>query len=165
MITRIATVILMSVALLSAAMVFVHAAPTATSSKPTTNKLRFQKCGLQGKSKRCTVDRSAFNPKLLAGDIIDIDFGPGRRYTCRSNGRGGSSACDSGLFGKKEVGDMNVITRGKNSRGEAYIFGSTSVGGEICDFGPDATGNNTIVDCNLMSEYPPEADVMEGDNL
>ncbi|KAL3763709.1 hypothetical protein ACHAWU_008031, partial [Discostella pseudostelligera] len=98
------------------------------------------------------------------GDVIDIDFGPGRQYKCHSQGRGGSSTCttataaDGSLFGTAIVGDMNVVTRGKNSRGEDYIFGSTSVGDDICDIGPDATGSN-IVQCKSMRNYPPEADV------
>ena len=56
------------------------------------------------------------------------------------------------------VGDMNIITRGMNARtGEHYLFGSTSVGGEICNFGPDATGSTIVVECKSESEYPPES--------
>lgn len=149
---RIITIILLSSAFSAVAMV-----------NMTSNKLGLQQCGVQGKSQRCYVDRSAFNPKLLASDIIDIDFGPGRRYTCRSNGRG-SSTCDSGLFGNK-VGTMNVITRGKNSLGETFIFGSTSVGGDICHFSPDATGVNTIVECKPSSEFPSELDAIVAADL
>lgn len=82
------------------------------------NKLSINNCGLLGKPRRCIVNRSAFNPMFLEGDIIDIDFGPNHQYTCRSKGRG-SSTCVSQLVGNNATGDMNVITRGKNSRGRA----------------------------------------------
>lgn len=146
-----------------APLLFAQASPPPTTTKKK-NKLGVTNC--QGKSsRRCTVDPSLFNPKFLAGDVIDVDFGPGRRYKCHSKGQGGSSTCstvETSLFGGASVvGDMNVVTRGKNSRGENYIFGSTSVGLEICDFSPDATGMNTIVECSLASEYPPESDAIE----
>ena len=139
---------------------FAQAAPTKK------NELKVKTC--EGKSsRRCTVDPSSFNPKFLAGDVIDIDFGPGRRYKCNSKGRGGSSTCTAstsssgGLFdGAPTVGDMNVITRGKNSRGEDYIFGSTSVGSEVCKFGPDAAEILTV-ECIPAAEYPREADAIE----
>lgn len=138
-----------------------HAAPTKK------NELRVKNCEGKSSSRRCTVDPSSFNPKFLAGDVIDIDFGPGRRYKCNSKGRGGSSTCTAstsssgGLFdGAPTVGDMNVITRGKNSRGEDYIFGSTSVGSEVCKFGPDAAEILTV-ECIPAAEYPREADAIE----
>jgi hypothetical protein len=58
------------------------------------------------------------------------------------------------------MGDMNVVTRGTNARGESNIFGSTSVGGEICDFSPDASGT-LVVECKSESEYPPESEPTE----
>jgi len=141
----------------SSSVVFVHGAAKK-------NELKVKSCVGGKSSRRCNIDSSAFNPTFLAGDVIDIDFGPGRQYKCHSQGRGGSSTCttataaDGSLFGTAIVGDMNVVTRGKNSRGEDYIFGSTSVGDDICDIGPDATGSN-IVQCKSMRNYPLEADV------
>lgn len=166
---------------------------TNCQQQPTTTGNNYNVHGGKSKTHRCTVNRTAFNPKFVEGDIIDIDFGPGRRYTCQSErGRraaGGSSSAASasciltvdnnnnatssaginiassgvGLFGKSNavMGDMNIITRGKNSRGEDNIFGSTSVNGEICDISPDATGKNIVVECNPESAYPPEADAVE----
>lgn len=55
-------------------------------------------------------------------------------------------------------GEINFITRGTNSLGEPNIFGSTNIDGEICDFSPDATGLNLIVQCKMASDYPPELD-------
>lgn len=132
---------------------------------------------------RCMVNRTMFNPIFEDGDTIDVDFGPGRRYKCQSQRRAGSSSSSSsrascvvnssgsvigdGLFdtnnngngnNKVIMGNMNVITRGKNARGEQYIFGSTSVDGEICDFSPNADGTGIVVECNPESSYPPEAD-------
>ena len=72
-----------------------------------------------------------------------------------------SASSSGGLFdGAPTVGDMNVITRGKNSRGEDYIFGSTSVGSEVCKFGPDAAEILTV-ECIPAAEYPREADAIE----
>ncbi len=172
---------------------------TAAAVAKKKNELRVKNCqqqpgGSKKKGHRCTIDRTVFNAKFVEGDIFDIDFGPGRQYTCQSEGRGraGASASGSsssasctvtvsssnatvdgdagvGLFGSNGngknsavvvVGDMNIVTRGKNSRGEDNIFGSTSVGGEICDISPDATGTNIIVECNPETMYPPEADAV-----
>jgi hypothetical protein len=137
--------------------------PDKVLNQPVSNKLNIKVCGLHGKSRRCTVDSSAFNPLFLEGDVIDIDFGPKHRYTCRSNGRG-SCSCVS-LLRDGIMGDMNVVTRGANSQGESYIFGSTSVGGEICDFSPDATGSTLVVECTSESEYPAESDPSMEDDL
>ena len=52
------------------------------------------------------------------------------------------------------LGEINFITRGTNSLGEPYIFGSTNLDEEICDFSPDATGLNLIVECKMASNYP-----------
>jgi hypothetical protein len=155
-----------------------------SNNNHNNNKLSIHVCGLQDNPRRCAVDTSAFNPMFLEGDIIDIDFGPKHRYSCRSTGRG-SSTCVSMLpvGGKKRnissnsnsnsnnnnnnnnnnsiIGDMNVVTRGTNERGESYIFGFTRVGGEICDFSPDASGSTLVVECKSESEYPAEMDPTE----
>jgi hypothetical protein len=170
---------------------------TAAAVAKKKNELRVKNCqqqpgGTKKKGHRCTIDRTMFNPKFVEGDFVDIDFGPGRQYTCHSEGRGRTSASGSsssasctvsvsssnatfdgetgvGLFGSNSngenstvvvVGDVNIVTRGKNSRGEDNIFGSTNVGGEICDISPDATGTNIIVECNPETMYPPEADAV-----
>ena len=140
------------------------ALPDKLLDRPSVpNKLSIHVCGLQGEPRRCAVDSSAFNPMFQEGDIIDIDFGPKHRYTCRSNGRS-SGTCFPLLPGTNGImGDMNVITRGTNSRGESYIYGSTSVGGEICDFSPDATGSTLVVECKSENEYPPESVPVEDD--
>jgi hypothetical protein len=172
---------------------------TAAAVTKKKNILRAKTCqqqpgGSKKKGHRCIIDRTMFNPKLVEGAIVDIDFGPGRQYTCQSERRWRASASASGssssasctvsvsssnatinsdagvgLFGSNGngnnstvvvEGDMNIVIRGKNSRGEDNIFGSTSVGGEICDISPDATGTNFIVECNPESIYPPEGDAV-----
>lgn len=162
-------------------------------------------CGLQGKLSRCAVDTSSFGFdnfgfKSDSGKVIDIDFGPKHRYTCRSHdndvnhdrdhgGRGDGLALSgtcvsllSSLEGRGDgtlasasisisniiddhgngydivVGDMNIITRGQIPHtGEPSIFGSTTVGGEICNFSPDASGSTIVVECKSEFEYPPES--------
>lgn len=129
---------------------------------PMSFKLSIRACGLQGEPRRCAVDSSEFDPMFQEGDVIDIDFGPEHCYTCHANHRG-SGACVSISPGKNLMGALNVITRGTDSHGGDNIFGSTSVGGEICDFSPDATGSTLIVQCKSENEYPSETELTEDD--
>ena len=111
------------------------------------NVLRVKECCGQGKGSKCKADMKSFNPNAAKGDIIQVDLGQGKNFSCRSNGKGhGQCRSASGV-----EGDMNIITR------NGVVHGSVSVGDDICDIGPDA-GGNQLVQCNPASEYPDEGE-------
>ena len=115
--------------------------------KGKPNVLGVQGCGINGNAKKCRADMSSFNPKAANGEMIQVNLGQGRNFSCRSNGKGhGQCRSSNGV-----EGDMNTITR------DGVVHGSVSVGDDICDIGADAEGNQ-LVECKLASEYPDEAD-------
>jgi len=57
-------------------------------------------------------------------------------------------------------GAMNAITHGKNSQGQDRIYASVNVDGEVCRIHPDADGEEIVVDCAPLKDFPPEADYL-----
>ena len=135
----------------------------APSSYAQPNIMSLKSCGVNGNARKCTVDRSHFNINKPDGDIVQIDFGHGHRYACRSQGTAHGAAwhanCSSGSSSDGGVdGTMNVVSRGTNSQGQDCTHGSLSVTGDICQFGPDATCGEIIVECKPASEFPQGAE-------
>lgn len=136
-----------------------------SSAKP--NEMSTKSCGMNGNPRKCTVDTSQFDVEQPDGTVSQLDLGNGHVYSCRArrtaHGKGyhGSCAARGKPVDGDGIGDLNLVARGKSSQGEDCITGSLSAEGQICQIRPDATCDNTVVECKPSSEYPDEGDALE----
>lgn len=143
-----------------ASLAWVLATPAVVSAVP--NKMSLKACGLHGNPKRCSIDTSHFSTSKPDGDEIQLDFGQGHRYSCRSkatvHGSNYHASCSSTSNNDGIEGTMNVIKRRNPKNGRDCMHGSLSVNDEICQFSPDATCDEIVVECKAAADFPQPAE-------
>lgn len=93
-------------------------------------------------------------------DSISFDLkGNGRKIKCDKKAGRFAGNSDKWVGRCDNLGSAHLLTRGTNDRGEKQLFGSVADMDtqEICQFYPDAQGNNGVK-CTPAADFPPFAD-------
>jgi hypothetical protein len=121
--------------------------------------------GCNGNGRQCAMNIDGLDLNTEKDDILEVDLGLGRRFTCKSMGapKGRFSAalhaeCASDNGG---TGAMNMVSAGMDADGEKELMmGTIAMDDEICRIHPDAARKDTMMDCTPVADIPPEEDLI-----